>query len=80
MERDPDRSLLLRIPEVALELRLARSSVYQLIQSDELPVVRFGRSVRVPRAALEAWIEQRFREQQAREMPSAATKLGNVVD
>lgn len=63
MESSSDRSLLLRIPEVAAELRLARSSVYQLIQTGELPVVRFGRAVRVPRSALESWIEHRLNEQ-----------------
>lgn len=63
MESPSDRSLLLRIPEVAAELRLARSSVYQLIQTGELPIVRFGRAVRVPRSALEAWIERRLDEQ-----------------
>lgn len=58
-----ERSLLLRIPEVAAELRLARSSVYQLIQSGELPVVRIGRAVRVPRSALENWIDHQLDEQ-----------------
>jgi len=65
MESAPERSLLLRIPEVAAELRLARSSVYQLIQTGELPVVRIGRAVRVPRSALEDWIEHQLSEQHA---------------
>ena len=55
--------MLLRIPEVAAELRLGRSSVYQLIQAGELPVVRIGRAVRVSRADLEAWVDERRREQ-----------------
>lgn len=63
MESSSDRSLLLRIPEVAAELRLARSSVYQLIQTGELPVVRIGRAVRVPRSALESWVERRLNGQ-----------------
>lgn len=57
------RPMLLRIPEVAAELGLGRSSVYQLIQAGELPVVRIGRAVRVSRADLEAWVDQRRREQ-----------------
>lgn len=56
------QSMLLRIPEVAAELRLGRSSIYQLIQNGELPVVRVGRAVRVARADLEAWVEDRRRE------------------
>lgn len=51
--------MLLRVSEVADELRLARSFVYHLIQVGELPVVRIGRSVRVPRAALEEWVAER---------------------
>ena len=55
--------LLLRIPEAAAELGLARSTVYLLIQTGQLPVIRIGRAVRIPRVALEEWIEQRLREQ-----------------
>ncbi len=51
--------MLMRVSEVAHELRLARSFVYELIQSGQLPVVRIGRSVRVPRAELEAWVQER---------------------
>lgn len=63
MNDRPRQSMLLRIPEVAAELGLARSSVYALIQAGELPVVRIGRAVRVPRVVLEAWVERRIREQ-----------------
>jgi excisionase family DNA binding protein len=52
--------LLLRIPEAAAMLRLSRAKVYQLIDAEGLPVVRFGRAVRVPRASLQLWIEQRM--------------------
>ena len=47
-----DDRLLLRLPEVAKRLGLGRSTVYELIQRGELPVVRVGRAVRVPAAAL----------------------------
>lgn len=66
MKHDSHRSLLLRIPEVAAELRLARSSVYELIQAGELPVVRIGRAVRVPRVGLEDWVERQLHEQSER--------------
>ncbi len=52
--------LLLRIPEAAAMLRLSRAKVYQLIDVEGLPIVRFGRAVRVPRASLQQWIEQRM--------------------
>lgn len=51
--------LLLNIPEVAASLRLSRAMVYKLIDVEGLPVVRFGRSVRVSVIALQEWVEQR---------------------
>jgi excisionase family DNA binding protein len=51
--------LLLNIPEVAESLRLSRAKVYRLIYYEGLPVVHFGRSVRVSVIALQDWIEQR---------------------
>lgn len=66
MKHESHRSLLLRIPEVGAELRLARSSVYELIQASELPVMRIGRAVRIPRAGLEDWVERQLREQSER--------------
>lgn len=39
--------LLLSIPEVASSLKLSRAKVYMLIDVEGLPVVRFGRAVRV---------------------------------
>jgi excisionase family DNA binding protein len=49
--------ILLRVDEVARVLGVARSTVYVLIAGGELPVVRFGRATRVPRAAVLAWVE-----------------------
>jgi excisionase family DNA binding protein len=59
VQRSEDLQLLLRIPEVAGRLGLGRSTVYELIQSGELPVVRIGRSVRVSSESLRRWVEQR---------------------
>ena len=51
--------ILLSIPEVAESLRLSRAKVYRLIYFEGLPVVHFGRSVRVSVIALEQWLEER---------------------
>lgn len=51
--------LMLDILEVAESLRLSRAKVYRLIYYEGLPVVHFGRSVRVSVIALQDWIEQR---------------------
>lgn len=54
--------LLLSIPEVAKTLGLGWTKVYELIASEGLPVVRFGRAVRVSVASLQQWIEQREKQ------------------
>ena len=51
--------LLLNIPQVARMLSLSRTKVYELIETEGLPVVRFGRAVRVSLAALQQWLDQR---------------------
>lgn len=48
--------LVLRVADVAHLLQLSKSAVYALIASGELPTLRVGRSVRVPRVALEEWV------------------------
>lgn len=50
--------LLLRVPEAARMLEIGISTLYQRIASGEIPYVKFGRAVRIPRAALEHWIEE----------------------
>ncbi len=48
----------LKVPEVAQVLRIARSRVYELIGSGEIPSIRIGRSVRVSRKELDRWLEE----------------------
>lgn len=54
-----DDRLLLTIAEAAALLRIGRSTMYAMAAAGEIPTVRIGRAVRVPRAALEAWVEAR---------------------
>jgi excisionase family DNA binding protein len=51
--------MFLSIPEVCESLRLSRAKVYRLIYYEGLPVVHFGRAVRVSVLALQEWIERR---------------------
>lgn len=52
--------LLLRVEEASDLCALGRSKLYELIRANELPgVVRIGKSVRISRVALEAWINER---------------------
>jgi excisionase family DNA binding protein len=43
----------LTVAEVAQRMRVSKMTVYRLVHSGELPAVRFGRSFRVQRAAVE---------------------------
>jgi len=52
--------VLLHVIEAARVLALSRARVYQLIAAGELPHIRIGKSVRVPRAALLRYIERRI--------------------
>lgn len=63
-EPAPQR-LLLRIPEVMTLLGLGRTTIYQLIATGELPVVRVGRAVRISRVALDKWVEERQQQESA---------------
>lgn len=53
-----DSRLLLTVSEACDQLRLGRTTVYQLIRDGRLPSLRVGRSRRIPAAALEQFIEQ----------------------
>ena len=50
--------LLVRVEEAARLLSLGRSTIYELMDSGELPSVRCGAARRIPVAALRTWIEQ----------------------
>lgn len=46
---------VLKVTEVAADLRVGRNQAYELIRSGQLRSVRIGRAIRVPREALEAF-------------------------
>ena len=54
--------LLLSIPDVAASLGWCRSKGYELIANEGLPVIHFGRAVRVSAASLQKWVEERERQ------------------
>lgn len=51
----PDR-MAFTVPEVAAELMLPVSTVYDLIKRGEIPSVRVGKRIRVPKQRLEEWV------------------------
>lgn len=57
--------LLLRVPEVARTLGIARSLAYEMARDGRLPTVHIGKAVRIPRRKLEDWIEERAQAESA---------------
>ena len=52
--------LLLKPTEAAEVLGIGRTKIYSLLSSGELPAVRVGRSIRVPAAALQEWLDRQM--------------------
>jgi excisionase family DNA binding protein len=51
-------TLLLRPIEAAQLLGIGRSKLFEMLARQELPVVRMGRCVRIPRRELAQWVNQ----------------------
>ncbi len=49
-------SEMMTVSEAASYLRISRDLAYELIARGELPHLRLGRAIRVPRFGLEQWI------------------------
>ncbi|WP_420713980.1 helix-turn-helix domain-containing protein [Arthrobacter sp. H14-L1] len=56
MDKKFDEVELLTVAEVATKLRVSRMTVYRKVRSAELPAVHFGKSIRVPATAIEAYL------------------------
>jgi excisionase family DNA binding protein len=57
---EPEQALLLTVEEAARLLRLSRGKAYEMAAKGELPTVRMGRSVRIRRDRLAAWLDARM--------------------
>lgn len=49
---------LLTIPVVAKMLAVSRPTVYMLIDTEGLPIIKFGRSVRISPVSLQEWLSE----------------------
>ena len=54
--------LLLNVAAAAKLLSLGRTKMYALIAAGDVPVIRLGRSVRVPTSSLKKWVEDRAKQ------------------
>lgn len=66
---EQESPLLLRVPEVARTLGIARSLAYEMARDGRLPTVHIGKAVRIPRRRLEAWIEARAQAEEVERIP-----------
>lgn len=57
---DKNPRLLIRVAEAAERLSIARSKAYLMAQAGDLPVVRLGKSIRVPVDELDAWVQRKI--------------------
>jgi excisionase family DNA binding protein len=54
---------LLTIPAVAKMLCVSRPTVYTLIDTEGLPIIKFGRCVRISPISLQKWLAQHEQKQ-----------------
>lgn len=55
-----DNTLLVTVEEASRRISFGETTVRELIARGELPVVRVGRSVRIPVAALQRWVQKQL--------------------
>lgn len=56
---DPEHEYL-KVPEVAKLLRVPRNRAYDLVGRNAIPgTIRIGRSIRINRRILDAWLDER---------------------
>ena len=53
-----DNRLCITVPEAAAMLGVSRNFGYELVKQGQLPVIRFGKRLLIPRAALEKMLER----------------------
>ncbi len=61
-------SVLLTVRDVQEATQLGRTKIYELMRDGELPYLKIGRSIRIRREALEAWLTQ-LEEELQQELP-----------
>jgi len=50
--------LCLTVPEAAAMLGISRNFAYDLVKQKQLPVIKFGKRLLIPRAALEKMLDK----------------------
>lgn len=50
--------ILVKPTEAAEMLAIGRTRIYEMLAAGEVPSIRIGRSIRIPVAALNKWVEE----------------------
>ena len=53
-----EKRLCITVPEAAEMLGISRNFAYELVKQGQLPVIRFGKRLLIPRVALERMLEE----------------------
>jgi excisionase family DNA binding protein len=62
MVTTPTEQAFLTVNELAVLLRVSRRTAYVLVETGQVPSVRFGGSIRIPRAALVQQLSKTMRK------------------
>ena len=54
--------LLLNIEQAMQVLSLGKTKIYELIETEGLPVIHIGKAVRFPYTALQQWIDEQIQK------------------
>jgi excisionase family DNA binding protein len=57
VEMEQNSGSLFTVAEAAEQLRISKGLAYELVARGQMPHVRLGRLIRIPRQALENWLE-----------------------
>src|ERR1700674_268823 len=69
--------LLVRPVEAARLLGIGRSKLFEMVARNELPVIRLGRCVRIPRRELATWVDRSLETESA--LRAAFVQAGPMV-
>ena len=63
-------ALTLSVRQAATLLGCGRDAMYALVKRGEIPAIRFGRKIRIPRKAIAVWVESQA------QLTSSGTRQG----
>jgi len=58
LKMDIEKRLCITVPEAAEKLGISRNFAYELVKQGQLPVIRFGKRLLIPRVALAKRLEE----------------------